>query len=1078
MSVLVLIFRGLRFHWRIHASVFVGVLLASAILTGALLVGDSVDHSLREIALARLGRVQHALYLPNRYVAQDLANALRAHTRVSVAGVLQVRGMAIAPSRQANQVHVIGIDARFGQLAPHAALDLGDHEVVLNRKLGTALGVTKGGEIALRVIRPSLMPRDAPLSSREKDEATRARFTVAQVLPDTGIGRYSLAANQAAPYNAFVRLDWLQEQVGLEGRINTILVGEGLTGDALDEALGQVWQPEHIGLRLREHPSGVVQLETGRVFLDKEAARAALAFRGAEGTLAYLVSSIAKGERMTPYSFAIARPLADGLGNDGIAISEWLAEQLGARTGDRLRVAYHELLSSNEFVERTREFSVRRILSMKDLAVERELMPAFPGLSDVESCRDWDIGIPMDEELLKDPANEAYWDEFGQTPKFVVSLEAGQAMWANRFGQYTGVRFPSGVAAEIHQHLRQEIDPAKAGLGFVPVRERALQAVGQAMDFGGLFLGMSFFLIVAALILTGLLFVFGLQQRTRELGLLQALGFRPGQVRRMVLCEAGAVALPAAAAGALAGAAYTRALVLGLGGLWQGAVAHATIQYHGEPGTLVFGAGIGFLCALVTMALACRHLAHRPAIELIEADFSLDRAAPALWRARYPVMLLPPLCGVTAAIAAAAYVAAADSDNAVPAFFGIGSLLLLSGLGFWRVALAAFAHRRPAKYPTLFKMALWNVSRRPGRSMSVAGLLACGAFLVLSVSSMREDLERHAGERRSGTGGFELFAETTGPLQPPFGGFFGEPGVSAIALRVRDGDDASCLNLNHGQTPTLLGVDASALRELGAFCPEDVWALLDRRLPGDTIPALAGDTDTAMWGLKAKTGIEKGGVLTYRDESGDEVRVKLAGRLPMRLSVFQGTVLISEEAFTRLYPSENGFRMFLIDTPADKEEEAAGKLKREFERHGMDVVPAVQRLREFYAVESTYLSMFLVLGGLGVTLGSAGMGVIALRNLLERRGEIAMLHALGYGRRAILRILLAEHGVLLFAGLAIGVLAAAAAMTPAVLSSGSDVSLTLQAGMLLLVVFSSGACMVLALIVGRPKDNLAALRTE
>ena len=233
-----------------------------------------------------------------------------------------------------------------------------------------------------------------------------------------------------------------------------------------------------------------------------------------------------------------------------------------------------------------------------------------------------------------------------------------------------------------------------------------------------------------------------------------------------------------------------------------------------------------------------------------------------------------------------------------------------------------------------------------------------------------------------------------------------------------------------------------------------------------------------MWGLRKKTGVDNGDLLLYRDEAGNDVSVKLVGKLPMRLSVFQGTILISEEAFTQLYPSESGFRIFLIDTPAGRAADAANTLKQEYERHGLDAVPAVERLREFYVVESTYLAMFLALGGLGLTLGGAGMGIVVLRNVLERRREIAVLHALGFERRAVLKMLFTEHGLLLLAGMAVGAIAAAVSMTPAVISAESDVSVPFQLALLVLVLLVGGACMAIALFTALEKDPLPALRHE
>jgi ABC-type antimicrobial peptide transport system permease subunit len=1065
-------------------------MLASAILTGALLVGDSVDYSLRQTALARLGDIQHAISLQNRFVDQELADAIQNRASAEVCPLLHLRGMAMVQrlpegvKTQVNQVQVLGVDSRFWRFSPEITLELAEYEVAVNDKLASALGVGPGDEISLRVIRPDLMARDAPLSSRENEPVIRTLFTVKQVLPDTGLGRYSLTAQQIAPYNAFVNLTWLQEQVGLEGRVNTILAGEGTTSEAIEQVLRESWELEHLGLQLRQHPSGVVQLESDRVFLDEEVARAALAIPGAHGTLAYLVNTVSKGAETTPYSFALAGGDFGDIGDGEIVINQWLAEHLSAREGDRLRVTYYQLLPNNEFVETRRTFTVRDVLAMDLLSDERDLMPVFPGLSNVNSCRDWKIGMPMDEALLKDAANESYWQQFGQTPKLFVNLQTGQTMWSNRFGSLTGVRFEEGAdrVGEIRHALKQTIDPGKVGVGFVPVRDQALAAVSQAMDFGGLFLGMSFFLIIAALILTGLLFVFTLQQRAPEFGTLLALGFRPGRIRLTVMTEAGAVALLGSAVGALAGTAYTRALIFGLSRFWQGAVASAAIRYHAEPGTALLGGALGLCCAIVTMAVASRRQMRHTARELLATDFTLEKRVAGHRRAPYLRPLVLPVCGFAlAVIIVAALVAIKPSDIVLP-FFGVGSLLLLSGLGLLRFVLVAQASKRSAEHPTVTSVAIQNIARRRGRSLSVAGLLACGCFLVFSVSSMREDLTAHSGERWSGTGGFELYAEATVPLQDDPAVSLDAEDIRAVPLRVHDGDDASCLNLNYAQTPRLLGVNADTLSALHAFLPQDddenLWGLLNLELEGNAVPALVGDSDTAMWGLRKKTGIENGDLLIYSDESGNEVTLKLVGQLPMRLSVFQGTILISEDAFTRLYPSESGFRVFLIDTAPAEAEDAASILKRVYERHGMDVVPALQRLREFYVVQSTYLAMFLVLGGLGLTLGGAGMGIVVLRNVLERRREIAVLQALGYERRTVLQMLFTEHGLLLLAGMGVGVIAAAVSMVPAVLVTESYVSLPFQLALLLLVLLCGVACTAIALFAALEKDILPALRHE
>ena len=111
-------------------------------------------------------------------------------------------------------------------------------------------------------------------------------------------------------------------------------------------------------------------------------------------------------------------------------------------------------------------------------------------------------------------------------------------------------------------------------------------------------------------------------------------------------------------------------------------------------------------------------------------------------------------------------------------------------------------------------------------------------------------------------------------------------------------------------------------------------------------------------------------------------------------SILQGSLIISDTAFTRHFPDDAGWRMFLIDVPpADAAAASPPNLTRALQDRGLELTPAVDRLNAFNAVQNTYLDTFQVLGGLGLLLGSAGLGVVVLRNVLERRGELAVLMA-------------------------------------------------------------------------------------
>ena len=1100
-----------------------GAAVATSVLVAALVVGDSARYSLQRLAFLRLGRVSLAMSLSQRCIGAGLAGALQAPLHTPVVPVLRLNGVTVRRSadpsadRQANRVRILGVPAGFWALAARSGTAaVGPGETVLGERLARVLDVRPGDDITLRIVKPRLLAYEAPLAARTDRAAVHVSVTVQRVLTDEEMGRFSLEANQVAPLNAFVDLAWLQQQAGLTGQANMFLIGGAenatVTTRAADAALRQVWQLPQVGYRIWEVPeAGVLQLDCDRVYLDRAVASAALSpatssggFTGAVGTLTYLVNSLAttgaSGERRTPYSFMSAcAPSANRrlslvpmeMRDDEILVNRWLADHVGATTGGTVRVAYYELTAGGRFVECTRSFTVRGILGMADVARERDMVPSFPGLTDVESCSAWDVGLPMNAADLADKDNEAYWAAYGPTPKAFVTLAAGRAMWGNRFGDLMAVRYPAqaGLADRVLRGVGARVDPAALGLAFQPVREIAARAAGQGVDLGALFLGLSLFLIAAALLLTGLLFVLTVEQRQEEVGTLRALGFRAVHLRWLFGCEGALIATVGGLTGTALGAGYAHLLIWGLAHGWQGAVAHAAIQYHTRLATLELGFGLGAAVSLGAMLTAIWRHTHRPPIQALQpgsAAQSGNAAAPAL---RRPWSLW--IAGLGVALAAGIVVAASvASSSAVEAFFTAGALLLLSGLAAFRHILRRLDRDGGAR--TLNAFGLRQAARRPGRSLAVSGALACACFLVVAVSSMREDFSRTQGVRASGTGGFAWIAESTVSVPEDLNTARGirwltgrvDPwpaGVRFIGLKARDGDDASCLNLNRAQSPQLLGVDPAALSALGAFAGgsgQDPWRLLTAPQTDGAVPALAGDATTAEWGLGKRVGPVSGDTLDYADDEGRPFKVRLAGQLPMRLSLFQGALLVPLADFSLRYPAEGGARVFLVDLPRDCPAGVRAELKQRLNRAGMDVTDTVARLQEFYAVESTYLAMFLVLGGVGVLLGSLGLGILVFRNVSERRGELAMLRSVGFSRRQIAGMVLAEHRLLLCAGLLSGLVAAGVAVGPSLLATGAQApwgTLALIVGALVAGGFAWTAAAARLVLGG---DLLTALRND
>jgi len=289
-------------------------------------------------------------------------------------------------------------------------------------------------------------------------------------------------------------------------------------------------------------------------------------------------------------------------------------------------------------------------------------------------------------------------------------------------------------------------------------------------------------------------------------------------------------------------------------------------------------------------------------------------------------------------------------------------------------------------------------------------------------------------------------------------------------LRLRPGEDASCLNVYRPTNPTILGVPDDLIARGGFGFQATIrdgggnpWEILSDELEPGVVPVF-GDVNAIQWILHLKVGKD----LTIRSEAGEEVRLRIAGAL--KRSIFQGELLMAESNFQRLFPSRTGYQAFLVETPAGADAAAtATALEDGLSDFGFDAVRTADRLAEYLVVQNTYLSTFLAVGGLGLVLGTLGLGMVLLRNVLERRAELAMLRSLGFRSRDVAILVLAESGFLLLLGLAAGAIPALLAVSPHLLSGGADVSwrailLTLAA--VFVVGMVSGALAVVAALRG------------
>jgi ABC-type antimicrobial peptide transport system permease subunit len=1115
--------RSLRHYWRTNAAVVLGVATAVAVLAGSLLVGESVRASLKHLALSRLGQASEALTSPRFFreqLAADLTKQPAFAERYGQAGpLLALKGSVSRPDggELAGDIFVYGVDARFFTLHGVEPPALGDRNALLSPALHDELQPKEGDSLLVLVEATSDIP-SSTLFGRRDEPAKRLRVTSAGTLAREKLGEFTLRPTPQELRAVFLPLNTLQKTLGLDGRVNTLIVSD--KSPAVDNArpsnlaslLAKSAQLEDLGLKLRELPArNALALESPSGLITDDAVAKALGTARdknleARPSLVYLANAIRAKGKEVPYSLVaaiepermpgLAPKLAIEKGSNDpppIVLNDWAANDLGTKAGDTVTLDYYLWMEDGRLLTKSADFKATGTVPLAGDAADPDLVPAYPGITETLHMSNWDPPFPVDLKRIR-PRDEEYWARHRTTPKAFVLLAAGQKLWGHRLGKVTSMRLipqqgtdlteaaTSYAAALVPKLLEGDTEQRLQAfsLEVTPVRQQAMAASRGTTDFGTYFVYFSFFLVAAALLLAGLFFRLGVEQRLREVGLLRALGFTPARLRAQLLGEGLVLATLGAVLGVLGAVAYAGLMMLGLQTIWVGAVGTRELELVISWKALAAGATGGIAAAAIAIAWTLRDLRRRSPRALLAG--TLEDWTPAKRRG----FILPAALAATAA--ALLIAAAAGAMSATPAFFAGGTLLLIAALATIRQILRG-RPKDPAAIHSVAGLGARGASFRPGRSLVAIALVAAATFVIVAVGAFRRDTDSDLRKPDSESGGFTLLALSSQPLHhdprtPEGRAALGLPkgaldGVTLARFRRSGGEDASCLNLYRPSRPTILGAEPSFLQQnrfafqnsLASTEAEraNPWLLLERDAENGTIPVVADGT-TLEYVLARKLGDE----MTLGDTG---VRVRFVAAL--KPGLLQSELITGDRHFQRAFPDEHGYRFFLLDAPPSREADLSARLESSLSDFGFDVTDAATRLNAYHRVENTYIATFQTLGALGLLLGTVGLAAVLLRNAFERRRELALLQAIGYRQRQLSRILSVENALLLGVGLAGGAIPAILSILPALGQRGTKLPLLLLGSALTATLLFLGALVSgMGAAVIRRQPLLGTLRSE
>ncbi len=807
-----------RKHYRgFYRLVCLAVILMTAVLTGSLLLGDSVRGTLVQRVSERLGKTETIITSGTGF----MSDGLMPHSTLKDAqGYLLMDGF-VSVGKKLLPVYVWGTDADL--------LSLG--EVIINEPLRAKLGGME--DLVLHLPSHNLVPSGSLFVT--KSYATQMRVHVAGVKRVEEGGNLLLRNEQTLPLNIFVNRQELAEKMELKSKINLVLSNEIIS----EEQLAECWTPKLSGIHLTDS-----SLTCDGIFIPNdivEKCKGGLYF-------SYLVNDLVNGRDTIPYSFvtAVREWKGEPLDGQDMILSDYAAKRLHVSEGDSVDMSYFIAKDLKNLETHGQTFMVKRIVPLADFMRDSLLIAEFPGLSHVEKCTDWDSDLPINMERVK-KEDENFWYAYHQTPKAIVSYEAVSADWSNTFGSATALRFTSKPDIKLTPH--------DAGMQVIHPRAQGLQGATGGVNFASLFLSLGFFIILSAILLMKNPLVEMFTQRRGEIALYRQMGYADTTIFRNLYCEAFATMLCASPFGVLAGLLYSALTLWLLGNVWSGATHTEGFALHVQPLTVIVGWLVALLICVAVLLLVLRNQFRQKQTQ----STPLQRK-PILYYSLFTIHFI-----LTVVLIAVNFIFL----HSMVLFIVCGLLWILT----WGVFLRLYLLRRYSEEMSRTQMMWQSVRASLKQHLLAYWTLALGVFTVFAVGLNRPDFSQATEE----TGGYQYYVDSRVPIQYDLNNPAVRQKLSLEALPDstqflgflrHTQDEASCLNLNQVSTPTILGVDL-AFMEPFSISPHSSH-------PSPLTPYLYIDQESLIWSLKKSVG----DTLYYQNDWGETVPVVIAGTYP------------------------------------------------------------------------------------------------------------------------------------------------------------------------------------------------------
>ncbi|MFH8975859.1 ABC transporter permease [Streptomyces sp. NPDC017890] len=497
-------------------------------------------------------------------------------------------------------------------------------------------------------------------------------------------------------------------------------------------------------------------------------------------------------------------------------------------------------------------------------------------------------------------------------------------------------------------------------------------------------------------------------QRTREIGLMRAIGSSRRQVNRSVLVEA----LLLGVVGSVLGVAAGVGIAVGLMKLMSAAGMNlSTDDLTVKTMTPVVGLVLG-----VVVTVLAAYLPARRAGKVSPMAALRDAGTPADGKAGW----IRGLIGlVLTGAGAAALFTAAGADKATEGSMMLGAGIVLSLIGFVVIGplLAGFVVRVISAvllraFGPVGRLAERNALRNPRRTGATGAALMIGLALVACLSVV----------------GSSMVASATSELDKSVGADFIVQGNQRIVPQaekaIQDTPGLAHVTQYKELDATLTSPDGKTDDD-GLTAADPTFAQDVRRVTteGDLSAAYGTDAMAVGTGYAEKHGVHVGDTVSVAFKGGETAKLKVAAIMDDDVAIEQGARYISVETMRKYLPADSIPPNSIMFAKAEdgQAEQAYAALKKSLDPYPQyQVADQTDYKQELKDQIGQLLNMVYGLLALAIIVAVLGVVNTLALSVVERTREIGLMRAIGLSRRQLRRMIRMESVVIALFGALLG----------------------------------------------------------